>query len=105
MTDVAEEEARRRAMDDQADVSIDPNRPEIRVSAPIEPVEMHPRIGGVELKVKRGRLNRPLLPAGQPGETVGKSIGDTEVHGVVVRRSVTDCFRGCRCQIGIRKIV
>jgi hypothetical protein len=61
MGDVAEQEARRCPMDDQTDVFIDPNRPEIRVAWPFEPMKAQARVRQVQLQVECRRLDRLLL--------------------------------------------
>ena len=65
-----------------ADVAVDAHRPEVRVLGPVEAVETHARRRGAELQIERGRLDRLLLGAGEPGEAVGKGVGDAEIHRV-----------------------
>ena len=67
-------------MNDQPDVFIDANRPEIRVARPIEPMKAQTRVREVQLKIKCCGLDRSLLRPVQPGEAGGEGIGDAEIH-------------------------
>ena len=60
-------------MQDYANVSTNPNRPEIFVQSPIQPVEPQPRLGWVQLKVQDLDLGSLLLIASQFGEAIGES--------------------------------
>src|SRR6516165_4923568 len=80
MPNIAEHEARRGAMDDQADVVVDPHRPEIRVARPVEPMQAQTGRRSVQLQIERRGLDRLLLGAIEPREAGGEGIGDTEVH-------------------------
>jgi hypothetical protein len=91
--DITKQQAGGRSMDDQANVFIDANRPEIRVAGPFKPMEAQARARQVQLKIKRRRLDRLLLRPVQPGEARGEGIGDAEFHyglefGTQVVRSV-----------------
>jgi hypothetical protein len=55
-------------MDDQANVLIDANRPEIRVARPFKPMKAQPGIRQVQLEVECRCLGRLLLGPVQPGE-------------------------------------
>jgi hypothetical protein len=78
--DVAQEQAAGGLVDDQPDVSVHPDGPEVLVLRPVQLVELHPRAGRVELEVEGGRLDRLLLLTGQPGEAVRERVSDEEVH-------------------------
>ena len=80
MVDVAEQEARRRPVDDQPDVATDPNGPEVLVLRPVDLVQLQPRMRRVHLQVERRGLDRLLLVAGQLREAVGEGVGDAELH-------------------------
>ena len=43
-------------------------------------MELHTRIGGVQLQIKSRRLDSFLLVAGQFGKAVGEGVGDSELH-------------------------
>lgn len=83
MTHVAEEQARTRAVDDQPDLLVDPDRPEVLVPGAVQLVELHPGARGVELEIEGGGLDGLLLGAGELGEAGGEGVGNAEVHGVV----------------------
>src|SRR3990172_6499079 len=55
-----------------------PHRPQVPVSGFFDHVELCPGIDRVELQVEGGHLDRLLLLAGQPRETVGEGVGDAE---------------------------
>jgi hypothetical protein len=80
MPDIAQQQARCGPMDNQSDIVIDPYRPEVRVSGPIEPMEMQTRDRRIELQIECRRLDRFLLRPGQPREAVGEGVGDAEFH-------------------------
>jgi hypothetical protein len=75
--DVTEQEACGRPMDDQTDLLVNTNRPEIRVAGPVEPMKAETRTRRVQLQIKRRRLDRFLLRATEPSEAGGKGIGDS----------------------------
>lgn len=80
--DVAEQQARLGAMDDQPDIGVHPHRPEIPVFRPFQPMKAQPRRGWVKLQVERGVLHRFLHRPRQPRQRVGEGVGDAEVHGM-----------------------
>jgi hypothetical protein len=80
MPDITKQHARGRSMDDQPDIFIDANRPEVRVTRPFEPMKAQARIRQVQLQIKRCGLDRLLFGAVQPGEAGGEGIGDAELH-------------------------
>ncbi len=80
VSDITKQQARGRSMDDQPDVFIDANRPEIRVARPFEPMKAQAGARQVQLQVERRRLDRLLLGPVQPGEAGGKRVGDAEIH-------------------------
>ena len=80
MADIGEHDARCGPMHDQANVPIDPDGPEVLVPRPIQLVKRETRRRRVQLQVEGGGLGGLLLVAGQPSQTVGKGIGDPELH-------------------------
>jgi len=80
MVDVAEQQARARAMDDDADVLAHPDRGEVRVLRALELVELQAWMCRIHLQVERRCLHRLLLVDGQPGKTARESVGDAELH-------------------------
>ena len=66
VADVGEEEVRAALVDDDAEVVVDPDGPEVGVAGGVDAVELQARRGGVELEVDGGHLdrlaNRPGLP-------------------------------------------
>lgn len=80
MIDVAEHQARRRPMNDQPDIAADADRPEVRIPRLGEPVKLHRWVRRIKLEIERRRLHSLLLLASQPGEAIGKGVGDSEVH-------------------------
>jgi hypothetical protein len=73
-------------MNDQPNVVVDANRPEVRISWPVEPMKAETRTGRVQLEIERRRLDGLLLCTGQPGETGGEGIGDAEIHPLAASR-------------------
>ena len=67
-------------MDNQANVHIGADRPEVWVFGAIELMEPQTRASRVELEVKCGGLSSLLLLAGQPSEAVSEGIGNAEFH-------------------------
>ena len=80
MIDVAEHQARCRLVDDQPQIAADTNGPEVRILRLAQPMELHPRAGRIHLQIKRRRLRKLLLLAGEPREAVGEGVGDSKVH-------------------------
>jgi hypothetical protein len=78
--DIAEQKARGRPMDDQANIFVYTNRPEVRIAGPVEPMEAETKTRRIQLQIKRRRLDRLLLCTGQSGEAGGEGIGDAEFH-------------------------
>src|SRR3989304_4287354 len=77
---IAKEETFAGLMDNYPEVTTDPHRPEVFVFCIVELVELHARIGRVQLQVKGRSLHGLLFFAGQFGEAVGKCISYTELH-------------------------
>jgi len=67
-------------MNDQSEIVIDADRPEIRVPPPIQPVETHSWRAGINLQIERRRLDRLLLCAIEPREAVRKRVGNAELE-------------------------
>ena len=78
MIDIDEHDARRGAMQDQADVPVDPDRPEIPVLGAVDPVERQPWRRRVHLQIEGRGFRGLLLVAGQLGKAIGEGVGDTE---------------------------
>jgi hypothetical protein len=78
---VAEQQAARRAVDDQPQILVDAHRPEVPVPRPVQLVEVHSRAAGVQLEIKGRGLDGFLLLTRQPGEAVGEGVGNAEVRG------------------------
>ena len=64
MIDVAEQQAARRLVHDQADIGADAHRPEILVLGFLDLVELHPRVDRIELQVEGSRFGGLLLFTG-----------------------------------------
>ena len=73
-------------MHNQPDICIDAHRPEIRVYGTVQPMEMQPPAGRIELQVECRRLDGLLLRTGQPYEACCKGIGDAELHPIALER-------------------
>ena len=67
-------------MDDQADVSARPDRPEILVLRAVESVKRQPGRRRIHLQVEGRRFGSFLFLAGQLREAGGERIGDSELH-------------------------
>src|SRR3972149_2345303 len=80
---IAKKETFAGLMDNYPEVTADPHRPEVLVFRIVELVELHARIGRVQLQVKGSSLYCLLLLSGQFGETVGKCVSYPEVHKLV----------------------
>ena len=80
MADIGDQQALAGLVDDQPDVAIDARRPEIRVLALVDAVELETVAGRVHLQIEDARLHRLLVQAGQPVEGGGEGVGDQEVH-------------------------
>lgn len=80
VTDIAEKETVVGFVDDDSQIAADPYRPEVLISSLVELMEIHTRIGRIQLQVKCRGLDGLLLFASQFGEAIGKCVGDTEIH-------------------------
>ena len=78
---ITEQEAEFCLVDDHTQIGIHPHRPEIFVLHILQPMKIHARIGGIDLKVEGRGFNGFLLVAGEFGEAVGEGFGYAEVHG------------------------
>src|SRR6516162_2061435 len=81
-------------MDNQPNICIDAQRPEVRVSGAVESMEMQAPGGGIELQVECRRLDGFLLRPGQPAEAVGEGVSDQELRGH--RLSANHWLHRCR---------
>ena len=81
MIDITQQKATSAAVDDEPEVTVYADGPEIGVLDSTESMEPHSRVGRVELQVKCLCLYRPLLCAPKFGETVNESVGNAEIHG------------------------
>ncbi len=75
---VGEQEAVVGHMDNQAQIAAGPDRPEMGVAGPFDPVEFHTRRGGIHLQVESRGFNGLLFRPGQAGEGGGEGRGDAE---------------------------
>ena len=80
VSDVATQQTEISLVNNQADIAIDANRPEILVPSPIEFVKLQSRIGWIQLQFKGSRLDRVLFVACQFGEAVRKRVGDSKLQ-------------------------
>ena len=67
-------------MDDDSDIFIDADRPEIRVLGLRQLVELQSRLRRIHLEVESRGLGSLLLSPGQFGEAIGEGIGNSEIH-------------------------
>lgn len=67
-------------MDNDADVFVDADRPEVGVFDAIDFMEPQPRASRIKLQVKSGSLGGFLFLSGQLGEAVGEGVRDAEFH-------------------------
>jgi hypothetical protein len=67
-------------MDDDADVAVDPNRPEDIVSGAIEFMKLQTGLGNIQLQIERGGFRRFLMLHRQAHQAVLKGVGDSEFH-------------------------
>ena len=80
VADIGDQQAVARLVNNQADVAIDPRRPEIGVLTVVDAVQLKTVAGRVHLKIEDARLHRLLVEAGEPVEGGGEGIRDEEVH-------------------------
>ena len=80
MVHVTQEQTLVGLVDDDPQIVADPNRPEVLVLCLVEFVKFHARALRVHLQVKGRGLYGLLLLAGEPSETVGEGVGNTEFH-------------------------
>jgi hypothetical protein len=76
--DVAHHQAAGQPVDDDADVVVDANRPEVAVLRALQAMELHARIARIELEVEGCVLYGLLLVAGQAREAVVESVREPE---------------------------
>lgn len=79
---IAEQEAGPGAMDDNPNVSVHSDRPEIRVFRSVQFVELQAWMGRIELKIESRGLDGFLFLARQSGKAVGERICNSEFHGM-----------------------
>ena len=65
-----------------ADLHLFCERPEVGVFGFFQFVQLHARIDRIQLQVEGCGLNSLLFLTGQLGKTIGKCIGDSELHQV-----------------------
>ena len=82
MIDVAQQQAGVGFVDDDAEVVVDPHRPEVRVPGSIQAMKVQPRLRRVELKVEGGHLRRLLLLGCQAAQAAGEGVCNAKFHGV-----------------------
>jgi hypothetical protein len=67
-------------MHDQADITADPHRQEVRISRFVELVQLHARLRRVHLQVEGSDFDRFLLLAREPRQTLRERVGNAEFH-------------------------
>jgi hypothetical protein len=67
-------------MDDNSNVSANPDRPEVRVLGAFQLVKLQARMGGVQLEIERGGFDSFLLVTRQSGKAVCERVCDSEFH-------------------------
>ena len=88
MIDIGDEHRLAGLVDDQPHVAVDANRPEVRVLALVDPVELEPVARRVHLKVEHAPLHRLLVLTRQAVERRGEGVRDQEVHESVETTSI-----------------
>ena len=81
MVNIAKQQAGCRTVKDKPNIIINSNSEKILITRFFEAMEIHPQARRVDLKIERSVLDCLLLVRGKSSETIGKSIGDSEVHG------------------------
>src|ERR1700722_17235797 len=79
VSDVTEQKARIALVNNQSNVAVHPNRPEILVPRLVELVEAHSGTSRVELQVEGSRFDSLLLIPCQSSEAVGKRVGNAKI--------------------------
>ena len=74
---------------DDADVIAGADRPEVLIARTINAVELQPRRGRVELQIEGGGLRYLLLVSGEPAQSGGEAVGDTEFEAHTVKTFIT----------------
>ncbi len=97
MIDIGNEQAFGRLVHDQPDIAVDARRPEIRVLALVDPMQLKTVAAAIHLQVEDARLHRLLVHAGEPIERRGKGVGDQEVHVVPLRAASRIALAARRC--------
>jgi len=80
VVDVAEQKARIRAMNNEAEIQADAGGPEVAVLRLVDAMELKAGLGRVHLEIERSGLDGFLFVAGEAREAVGECIGDAEFH-------------------------
>jgi hypothetical protein len=80
MVNIGNEKALVRLMHDQADIAVDPRRPEVRVLALVDPMQLETFAGAIHLQVEDARLYCLLVHAREAVERRSEGVGDEEVH-------------------------
>jgi len=80
--DVHQHQAIAGLVHDDAQVAIDPHRPEIRISRLVEAVELQPRLVRVHLQVERRQLRLLLLVVPELGEGSREAVGEDGGHAM-----------------------
>jgi hypothetical protein len=80
VANVAEQETGRGPMNDEPDVARSAHGPEVLVTSLFQLVELMAGMRGIHLQIVDRGLDGLLLFGVEPGETVGKRIGDAELH-------------------------
>jgi hypothetical protein len=85
VADIGDEEAFAGPVHDQPDIAIDARRPEIRVLALVDAMQLKTVAGRVHLQIEDARLHRLLIDTGQAVERCRESVGDQEIHALTPR--------------------
>ena len=80
MADVAQRHAGACSVDDDSEVQVNGDRPEIGVFRACDPVQTMARLDRIELQAKGGGLGRPLVLFGEPGRAGNEGIGYARLH-------------------------
>lgn len=94
---IAKEKARFRAMNDDAEIAVYANGPEVRILRPFEAMQLHPRTRRIQLQIERARLDGLLLLGRKADQTLRECIRDQEVH---LGRKLRSALRHETCTSG-----
>jgi len=93
VSDITQQQSGICFMDDQPDIGIDADGPEVGIFRPIQPVKLHAWMGRVKLQVEGCGLDNFLFLTGQLSEAIRKGVGDAEFHHVTRNTFITSSPR------------